>query len=86
MDAHRYGHIAQKAARLDRLISQPLTDRQLFNRAQEAALAYHQVSNLLMNRPQQNREQLARLGKLLSWIESEAMRKFYTAGTACALG
>lgn len=68
-------HFTNKATTLQRMINEPISDKQIFAIAQEAALAYQQISNNLLNSNQQNREELARLSKIFSSIESAAINR-----------
>lgn len=81
MDNKQIFRIAKKALLLQQLVSEPLNNKELFEVAQEAAIAYRQVSHHLMSDNEQNREQLAKLGKVLSSIETAAFKRYHKAFT-----
>lgn len=81
MNENRLSRFASKAIFLQKLTSESLTKRQLFKIAQEAALTYHQISNQLTKNPPKDRETLAKLGKIFSSIENNAISKFHKIST-----
>jgi hypothetical protein len=65
------------ARQLEGRIGQRLTNRELWEIAQEAAASYHNVAIRLMTKEQNDREQLTSLSRRFSHIENSAMMKFY---------
>ncbi len=69
--------LTKKAGLLENRINQPLSKKQLWELAQEAANSYHAVVMSLKAEADTDREVLTKLSKTFSWIENEAIRKFY---------